>query len=166
MSTLLNLKGEVIADAYALLADDAPLPATGAVLVNLARWQAEAATLAAHAHPVAVKLPNTVDVLTLEAEVLSRPLLVLDFPAFGDGRAYSQARRLRDRRGYKGAIRATGAAVMADQLQMMARSGLDEFALRADQDVALCQRTLTAVRPLPYQPARDLRRAVFAARQP
>jgi uncharacterized protein (DUF934 family) len=48
---------------------------------------------------------------------------------------------------------------------MMARSGLSEFALRADQDVALCQRTLTDARPLPYQPARDRSTAVFAARR-
>jgi len=164
MSTLLNLAGNVIEDRYTLLADDAPLPAS-AVIVGLARWQTEAAVLASHAHPVAVKLPNTTDVLTLDANVLDRPLLVLDFPAFGDGRAYSQARRLRDRCGYTGAIRATGAAVMADQLQMMARSGLSEFLLRDDQDLALCQRTLVASRPLPYQPARDVHRAVFAARQ-
>jgi hypothetical protein len=31
--------------------------------------------------------------------------------------------------------------------------------------VPLCQRTLTSAKPLPYQPARDVSRAVFAARQ-
>ena len=164
MSALLNHAGVVISDAYTLLADDAALPGSGAVIVSLTRWQAEATLLAARSAPVAVKLANTVDVLTLNADVLARPMLVLDFPAFGDGRAYSQARRLRDRDLYKGVIRASGAAVVADQLAMMTRCGINEFALREDQPLALCQQTLAAQKPLPYQPARDVSRAVFAAR--
>jgi len=164
MSALLNLEGAVISDAYTLLADDAVLPEGGAVIVSLTRWQSEASALTARSAPVAVKLANTVDVLTLAADVLALPMLVLDFPAFGDGRAYSQARRLRDRDTYQGVIRATGAAVVADQLAMMARCGINEFALRDDQPLALCQQTLAAQKPLPYQPARDVRRAVFSAR--
>ena len=164
MSALLNHAGAVLSDAYTLLADDAALPDSSAVIVTLARWQAEASALAARSAPVAVKLANTVDVLTLTADVLARPMLVLDFPAFGDGRAYSQARRLRDRDAFTGVIRATGAAVVADQLAMMARCGISEFALREDQPLALCQQTLAAQKPLPYQPARDVSHAVFAAR--
>lgn len=166
MSAVLNQHGAVISDDYTLLADDAALPDRGAVIVSLTRWLAESAALTAHGAPVAIKLANTVDVLTLAADVLTRPMLVLDFPAFGDGRAYSQARRLRDRDAYSGVIRATGAAVVADQLAMMARCGINEFALRADQPLALCQAALSSSgKPLPYQPARDLDQAVFAARQ-
>jgi len=166
MSTLLNLEGAVLSDAYTLLADDAALPDSGAVIVSLLRWQAESEMLAARSAHVAVKLANTVDVLTLSTDVLARPMLVLDFPAFGDGRAYSQARRLRDRDAYPGVIRATGAAVVADQLAMMARCGINEFALREDQPLAVCQAALSAAdKPLPYQPARDTDKAVFAARQ-
>lgn len=164
MSALLNQQGTIIENAYTLLADDAVLPDSGSVIVSLTRWQAEAAWLSLRSAAVAVKLANTVDVLTLAADVLARPMLVLDFPAFGDGRAYSQARRLRDRDLYKGVIRASGAAVVADQLAMMARCGIDEFALREDQPLALCQQTLASQKPLPYQPARDIRHAVFAAR--
>ena len=164
MSLLLNRQGAVLTDAYTMLSDEAVLPETGAVIVSLARWQAETPALTSRSAPVAVKLANTVDVLTLPADVLARDMLVLDFPAFGDGRAYSQARRLRDRDLYSGVIRATGAAVVADQLAMMARCGINEFALREDQPLALCQQTLVAEKPLPYQPARDVSRAVFAAR--
>lgn len=166
MSALLNLEGAVLSDAYTLLADDAVLPDGGAVIVSLTRWQAETEALSARRAPVAVKLVNTTDVLALAADVLARPMLVLDFPAFGDGRAYSQARRLRDRDAYSGVIRATGAAVVADQLAMMARCGINEFALREDQPLAVCQAALSAAdKPLPYQPARDRDQAVFAARQ-
>lgn len=166
MSALLNLEGTVLSDAYALLADDAALPDGGAVIVSLTRWQAEAESLTARSAPVAVKLANTVDVLTLAADVLARPMLVLDSPAFGDGRAYSQARRLRDRAGYSGVIRATGAAVVADQLAMLARCGINEFALREDQPLAVCQGALAAeARPLPYQAAQDRSLTVSDARR-
>ena len=166
MSVLLNQAGALVNDAYTLLADDTALPDSGAVIVSLTRWQAEAVVLAVRRTPVAVKLANTVDVLTLAADVLARPMLVLDFPAFGDGRAYSQARHLRDRNLFQGVIRASGAAVAVDQLAMMARCGINEFALREDQPLAVCQAALSAAsRPMPYQTAQDRSTAVFDARR-
>ena len=56
-------------------------------------------------------------------------LVALEFPKFTDGRAYSQARLLRERYGYRGEIRAVG-DVLRDQLRFMARSGFDAFELR------------------------------------
>lgn len=165
MSAVLDALGQPVADLYLPLADDAPLPAQGPVIVSLARWQAEAAALADHGGGVAVALPNTVDVLALDPALLARPMLALDFPAFGDGRAYSQAERLRSRCGYTGTLRASGAAVVLDQLAMLSRCGFSEFALRADQDLARCSAMLApAGKPLPYQPARDRDRSVLAAR--
>lgn len=137
MSALIRNK-QLVSDDYVTLADDAVLPAGGAVIVSLARWQAEQAALEASSLRVGVKLPNTVDVDTIAAQILARPLIALDFPAFGDGRAYSQARVLRDRYQYRGEIRATGAAVVRDQIHSLYRSGVDSFALRADQDPAVC----------------------------
>ncbi len=166
MSLLLDALGQPIRDLYLALADDAELPPVAAVIVSLSRWQAQADVLAVHAGAVAVQLPNTSDVLVLDAALLARPMLVLDFPGFADGRAYSQARRLRDRAGYPGRLRATGAAVVADQLAMMARCGISEFALREDQPLAICQAALSLeARPLPYQAAQDRSAAVFDARR-
>jgi uncharacterized protein (DUF934 family) len=51
---------------------------------------------------------------------------VLNFPRFGDGRAYSQARLLRGRLGYWGELRAAG-NVLRDQLLFMQRCGFDAF---------------------------------------
>jgi len=166
MSAVLNQQGTVLTNAYTLLADDAVLPDEGSIIVSFTRWQTEAMVLATRSAPVAVKLANTVDVLTLAADVLACPMLVLDFPAFGDGRGYSQARRLRDRDLYKGVIRATGIAVVADQLAMMVRCGINEFVLRDDQVVPVCQAALSAeAKPLPYQTAQDRGTAVFDARR-
>ncbi len=58
----------------------------------------------------------------------------LQFPAFTDGRAFSQAFLLRRRLGFTGQIRATG-DVLVDQLQQMQRTGFTQAVLRADQSV-------------------------------
>ena len=56
-----------------------------------------------------LSLPNTEDVEEI-AEIITRfDATILEFPTFQDGRAYSQARILRERLGYKGEIRARGA---------------------------------------------------------
>jgi uncharacterized protein (DUF934 family) len=74
----------------------------------------------------ALTLANTEDVLELGARLEGVRLIVLDFPKFTDGRAYSQARLLRERLGYTGELRATG-AVLLDQLPFLLRCGFDSF---------------------------------------
>ncbi|MDD3762858.1 MAG: DUF934 domain-containing protein [Nevskiales bacterium] len=142
--------GRIEADDYQWPDDADPIPGRGRIVVGLDRWRAEADALNRNDLQVGVALPNTADIESLEHGVLERPLLVLCFPGFADGRAYSQARLLR-RRGYHGELRASGDAVVLDQLQSMMRCGFDSFALRADQDP---QRCLDAHRAfdLAYQP--------------
>jgi uncharacterized protein (DUF934 family) len=70
--------------------------------------------------------------------------IVLNFPTHADGRAYTQARLLRDRFGFKGNIRATG-DVMYDQLSYMYRCGFSQFELREDQDPAFCLKAFSEI---------------------
>jgi uncharacterized protein (DUF934 family) len=72
-------------------------------------------------------LSNTEDVLKLGDRLIGVNLIVLDFPKFTDGRAYTQARLLRERLGYVGELRASG-AVYIDQLPFLLRCGFDSFA--------------------------------------
>jgi uncharacterized protein (DUF934 family) len=81
------------------------------------------------------------DVNPLDSDLAGVKSIVLSFPKFTDGRAFSQAVMLRKRAGFTGEIRATG-DVLIDQLQQMARSGFDVAELRADQDLAAGQRQL------------------------
>ncbi|MCA0301862.1 MAG: DUF934 domain-containing protein [Proteobacteria bacterium] len=74
----------------------------------------------------AVALANTDDVEALAERVGALRLVVLHFPKFNDGRAYSQARLLRERLGYTGELRATG-GVLQDQLPFLLRCGFDSF---------------------------------------
>ncbi len=62
------------------------------------------------------------------ADLKSLPLIALTFPAFSDGRAYSQASLLRSRFDYTGELRATG-DVLIDQVPLMLRCGIDSFAV-------------------------------------
>jgi uncharacterized protein (DUF934 family) len=73
-----------------------------------------------------VTLANTDPVESLAPEIERLQLIVLNFPKFTDGRAYSQARLLRERLGYRGELRATG-AVLRDQLPFLLRCGFDSF---------------------------------------
>ena len=81
------------------------------------------------------------DANPLESNLAGIKSIVLNFPKFTDGRAFTQAVMLRKRAGFKGEIRATG-DVLVDQLQQMKRSGFDVAELRADQDLAAGQRQL------------------------
>ncbi|TAJ25709.1 MAG: DUF934 domain-containing protein [Reyranella sp.] len=101
----------------------------------------------------AVSLSNTDPVEDLAPHVARLRLIVLHFPKFSDGRAYSQARLLRGRLGYRGELRATG-GVLQDQVPFMLRCGFDSFeSEQAGFGEALARaRTLFSV---VYQPTED-----------
>ena len=89
----------------------------------------------------ALLLDNTADVLARSDEIRRHTCVVLEFPKWTDGRAYSQAVLLRGRLRYAGEIRATG-EVMADMLPLLRRCGFDAVQLRADQKQEIAQRAL------------------------
>lgn len=63
---------------------------------------------------------------SLRSDLAQIDLLVLDFPAFNDGRSFSKAARLRSHYGFTGEIRA-GGVVRIDQVTAMLRSGFDSL---------------------------------------
>lgn len=78
-------------------------------------------------------------------------LLVIEFPAFTDGRGYSHARTLRQQLNYTGEIRATG-DIRAEQIAFMRRCGIDTFELKSEFDT---DQLLLMSQPYPhsYQPS-------------
>jgi uncharacterized protein (DUF934 family) len=89
----------------------------------------------------ALILDNTDDVLARADEVHAHPTVVLQFPKWTDGRAYSQAVLLRGRLRYTGQVVATG-QVLADMLPLLRRCGFDAVQMRADQKLESAQRAL------------------------
>ncbi len=89
----------------------------------------------------ALVLDNTADVLTHAHALHQHTTVLLHFPKWTDGRAYSQAVLLRGRVRYAGDIVATG-DVMADMLPLLRRCGFTAVQLRADQQLESAQRAL------------------------
>jgi uncharacterized protein (DUF934 family) len=102
--------------------------------------------------PLAVQMSPADKVDELAPHLSGIALVALEFPNPGDGRGYSSARLLRQRYGFKGEIRAVGAAVKQDLLFFMARCGIDAFDLAPTENVAEARQALQRF-TLAYQPA-------------
>ena len=121
--------GQIVEDQYVRVEDDAPLPDGVPVLLTAARFLADARDLVERDAPVGVIWPNDRRVTELAPWIDRLALIALVFPKFKDGRAYSQARLLRERYAFRGELRATG-EVLRDQFQFLLRSGFDAFEVK------------------------------------
>ncbi|MDA7415140.1 DUF934 domain-containing protein [Xenophilus arseniciresistens] len=86
-----------------------------------------------------IALANDADPHTLKEQLAQIERIDLQFPAFTDGRAYSQAFLLRRRLGFAGELRATG-DVLIDQLVQMQRTGFSSAVLKEGVDAADAKR--------------------------
>src|SRR5262245_61644 len=127
--------GRIVADRFARVADDAPIPDDAAVIVSAARLLADDASLLRRPAPTGVIWPNDRKVAELAPWLDHLALVGLVFPVFKDGRAFSQARILREQFGFAGELRATG-QVLRDQFLFMLRAGFDAFEVTKDADAA------------------------------
>jgi uncharacterized protein (DUF934 family) len=126
--------GAVVTDPYVAVSDDAPLPAGAApVIVTAARFFAGTGTLLDRPAPVGVIWPNNKNVAELAPYLESLAVVALVFPNFKDGRAYSQARLLRERYGFRGELRATG-QILRDQFVFLVRAGFDALDVKKGAD--------------------------------
>ena len=154
--------GRIVEDLYVRIADDAAVPDGVAVIVTGARFLADAEALTQRVEAVGVLWPNSRPIAEL-APYLSRIALVaLVFPGFRDGRAYSQARILRERYGFTGELRATG-QVLRDQFLFLLRAGFDSFEVSKAADAEAFAES-TRRFDVFYQPTGDGRATVFRRR--
>ncbi len=137
MATLIK-EQRIVADNWRLLSrgpkGELPeAPSQGDVIVPLALWLARREAFLAYPGKLGVWLDANEGPEAIAGELQRFALIAVDFPKFGDGRAYSIARLLRERYGYKGELRAIG-DVLHDHLHFMKQCGFDAFLLREDQD--------------------------------
>lgn len=131
-------------DTWRIVAgEDGPSPRpkpTANRLLTLAQWHAVRETWPADLN-TGVVVPNDTDIESLVPDLPKLSLVVLQFPKWTDGRAYTQAHLLRQRYGYQGQIRATG-EVVVDMMPLLDRTGFDAVQLRGDQKREYAERAL------------------------
>lgn len=153
--------GAFAEDSYQSVADDEPLPANGTI-VSLARFGRDRDSLLARNAPLGVRLKSDESPEALGEDVHRLSLVVLEFPKFRDGRAFSWARLLRTRLKFQGEIRGVG-HFLYDQLAFMARVGFDAFEVRENFTLQQFARA-TGEMTLVYQPAADGKETIGALR--
>ncbi len=134
-------KGEIVPDSFIWLSDDSPIPDETAIIVTAARFLVDPSVLAARRAPTGVAWPNNRRVAELAPYLDRLALVALTFPSFRDGRAYSQARQLREQHGFAGELRATG-EVLRDQFLFLLRAGFDSLEVRKEADAAAFAETV------------------------
>jgi uncharacterized protein (DUF934 family) len=163
MPLLIDRAGHALADPYVEVDSVDALPDGQAAILPAAEVQANRERLAGRNAPLAARLPNDRPVSEIADDLHRLDAVVLEFPAFKDGRAYSQARLLRQRHGYTGQVRATG-DVLQDQAIFLVRCGFDAF----EVDDHTAERWQAALRRISvvYQPASDASTPAPWRRQP
>lgn len=149
---------------WRFVGDDAVIPVDEPATVSLKRWQAESENWRGRNAPIGVRLKNDESALTLGEDVHRLSLIEVEFPKFTDGRAFSQARILRDKLGYRGELRGIG-NILRDQYFYMTRCGIDSVELPDDKPI---DGYLAALKEFSawYQPASDGRTTVMELRHP
>ena len=150
-----------VEDPFTNVADDQDIP-QGDVILSLTRFQTEGDRLLSEGRAVGVRLESAEEVEALAYDLPRLSVVALAFPKFGDGRAYSYARLLRERFGFKGEVRAVG-DVLREQAGFMVRCGFDAF---EPADGATPEAWTKAARRFRhvYQRAADSRPPAFAER--
>jgi uncharacterized protein (DUF934 family) len=111
---LLDATGRFVADSYTRE-------------VDLLSPAGLSGTLAEASGRLGLSVENTVAIETITPFFERLSLIAIAFPAYGDGRGFSLAKRLR-REGYRGTLRAVG-PLIADQFAYALACGFDEIDL-------------------------------------
>jgi uncharacterized protein (DUF934 family) len=144
--------GRISEDPFTPVADGQALP-DAPVIVSLKRFQAERDQLLVREQPLGVRLESGESPQELQAYLPKLAVVVLHIPAFRDGRAFSAARLLRTRLGYRNEIRVTGHFLL-DQIAFFTRVGVDAFDVAPNISLADIEAVLREISDV-YQPSVD-----------
>ncbi len=145
-----------------VLADAQSTKPSGAIIVTLADWRRRKTELVRRAAPVGVRLGAGDDLDEIVADLDSIALVALEFGSFTEGRPYTYARKLRQRHGYRGEIRAVG-DVSRDRLAFMERCGFTAYELRSDDDLQDALNAFAEISDV-YQSCADARPVIASRR--
>jgi uncharacterized protein (DUF934 family) len=164
MPTFISLKEgafSLVEDPFTAVGDDEAM-APGDVIISLLRFQTEGEALLGEGRAVGVRLESDEEVEALAYDLSQIAVVALAFPKFGDGRAYSSARLLRERFQFKGQVRAVG-DVLREQAGNMSRCGFNAFEPADGSSLEDWQRASQRFRHV-YQRSSDGRAPAFVER--
>jgi len=142
--------GAIVADDWTPLADDADARPGDKVIVTLDQWHDRRERLRGHNGRLGLRLKSDQSPAQIADDLALFDLIALEFPRFGDGRAYSYARLLRERYGFTGELRAVG-NVLRDQFPLMLRCGFDAFEVKDEKAVEAWHEATSEI-AFTYQP--------------
>lgn len=117
--------GAFHADAWTHVQADAAIGEAPSIVSRM-RWLAEREVLLARPYPIGLRLEPGETLDAIAGDVARFGVILLSFPKYADGRAFSTATLLRSKYGYLGELRAIG-NVLNDQIPLMRRVGFDSF---------------------------------------
>ncbi|MEP1443739.1 MAG: DUF934 domain-containing protein [Hyphomicrobiales bacterium] len=125
---------------------------SGDVIISLEDWQSGAWT--DHEGRLALSVVSSDDIDVVASVLEYFDMVVVNFASFANGTAFSIARLIRDKFGFKHEIRARGAYII-DQMPMLERCGVTSFEVSSDAVKAGLDRGLWPDMPRYYQHALD-----------
>lgn len=155
--------GKLVTDPFVDASAAESIPPSGAVIVSLEQWQKHRDALLARGTPLGIRLHSDQAPELIADDVHKFALIALEFPKFRDGRAYSYARLLRERYGFKGELRAVG-DVLLEQLFFMLRVGFDALDVVQSPDPVAAFQTAVSDFSVWYQPTADGRKTALQLR--
>lgn len=148
-------------NSFVSVLDEDAIP-DGDVIVSLKRFLAEGEALLTNSRRVGVRIESDEAVEDLAYDLPRLAVVAVAFPKYRDGRAYSSARLLRQRLGFKGEVRAVG-DVLQEQAGFMVRCGFDAFEPADGATPEVWAKAASRFRHV-YQRAADARRPAYEER--
>ncbi len=124
---------KIIEDNWTHLADNDEISDEN-ITVSLGRWKEEKTKLITHEGNIGIRLSPSDKVEDIAGDLKQISIVVLEFPAFTDGRSFSHAKLLRYRYSYNGEIRAIG-NYMPDQVFYLSSVGVNAFQLENTEEL-------------------------------
>ncbi len=133
---------KIVEDNWTHIADDEEIKnGDNNITISLSRWKKEKTALNNHKGEIGIRLSPADNLEDISENLQNLGLIALDFPAYTDGRLFSQARLLRSQHDFKGEIRAIG-NYMPDQVFYLSRVGVNGFQLEDSEKLPLALSTL------------------------
>jgi len=155
-------EGRLVPDPFTDASELADLPENRLLIVSLEQWQAHREALLARGAALGIRLRSDQSPAGIAGDLGHFAVVALEFPKYRDGRAYTHARLLKERFGYRGEIRAVG-DVLQEQLHFMQRCGFDSFDI-AGPDPEKAWATVAGDHTVWYQATGDGRARALARR--